>query len=258
LKHLSAFLSIAGLALAGTAHGEVVDLLSSGALFNTGVDASGAALAQGSADSHYSFLTSPAGTATPDSAQTQVGGFPIPPWMADDSLSSWIGPNAPHAFGPIGVYDYQTTFDLTGLDATTVVLTGQWATDDDGLTIRVNGANTAFSIPSNNGASFEAWSQFSIDDSTGLFHSGSNTLDFIVQNNDPHDLVNYPTGDNPTGLRVEFASAHALAGTTNVASAPEPGTYSLFGFGIASLFFAGRRRSVTQVLKSVSKYSGGK
>src|ERR1700722_4728184 len=69
-------------------------------LYNTGVDNAGNTLSNGTLDTHYS-LVPPAG---PLQAFTSANGFPIPPWLGDDSLSTWIGPNNSSATGPGGAY----------------------------------------------------------------------------------------------------------------------------------------------------------
>ena len=83
-------------------------------LFNTGVDASGTPLPDGTiGDPHYSLVSVPSLT-TDIRVRTSAGGYPIPPYFGDDSLSAWIGPNNDVVInGRNGLYDYQTTFDLT-------------------------------------------------------------------------------------------------------------------------------------------------
>jgi hypothetical protein len=90
-------------------------------------------------------------------------------------------------------------------------LSGQWATDNAGIDILVNGAGTA----NPNNAQFVNWTPFSL---VGVFGSGLNTVDFV--------LNNAPPNDNPTGVRVEIsglgdrvppgAPAFILQGPTDV------------------------------------------
>ena len=87
-----------------------------------------------------------------------------------------------------GNYFYLTTFDLTGRDLATASLTGNWATDDTGADILLNGASTGMSSTSG----FSSWASFQI---TSGFISGLNTLTFKVNNGG--------TSPNPGGLRVE-------------------------------------------------------
>jgi hypothetical protein len=181
-------------------------------LFNTGVNASGTPLADGTiGDPHYTMVSAPGGQNTTIQVRNQNGEYPEnPPWIGTDSLSAWIGPvGDTNLDGAAGAYDYRTTFNLTGFNLSSVVITGQWATDDSGLNILLNGVSTG--ITSSNG--YTAWKSFTI--SSG-FVAGVNTLDFQLNN-----------GGGPTGLRVE------MTGTGN--EVPEPSSILLLASGIAGL-----------------------
>jgi hypothetical protein len=160
-------------------------------LFNTGVDASGNPLADGTiGDPHYTLVSVPSGT-TDIRVRTSAGGYPAYEWLGDDSSSAWIGPNNdPQVDGPVGLYDYQTTFYAPS--AGTVDLTGVWAVDNEGVAIDLNGVDTGNTIDGNGPDSFQIFTPFTI---ISTVNAGLNTLDFIV-NNDA----------GPTGLRVEFSS----------------------------------------------------
>jgi hypothetical protein len=202
-------------ALASAAHASPIFI------FDTGVDLFGVPLANGMiGDPHYVLISVPAGSAAIQ-VRTSAGGFPINgPWLGDDSLSAWIRPNNPGPPNdPVGVYDFRTTFDLTGLNPATAVVIGQWATDNEGLNILINGTPTGFTA-----AGFSSWSSFTL--SSG-FIAGANTLDFIVNN------FSGDTG-NPTGLRVE------MSGTAN--EIPEPVSFVLLGAGLGALGLLRRRK----------------
>lgn len=190
-------------------------------LYNTGVDASGNVLPNGTiGDPHYTLTSVPGGTTTLR-VVTSANGYPIGPWLGDDTTSRWIGPNSDGQLdGPSGFYNYHTTFDLTGFNLATVVITGRYATDDGG-SIVLNGATVG---PPSGG--FTSWTNFTL--SSG-FVAGINTLDFSVFN-----------GGGPTGLRVEIISAQG-----DLASAvPAPAGAILFGIGLVGLaaFRALRRK----------------
>jgi hypothetical protein len=213
---LSAF---ATLALSCATHAASINTV-----FNTGVDATGTPLADGTVgDPHYLLTSVPDGT-TDLRVRTSIGGFPVPPWLGDDSISAWIGPNNDSIVdGSVGAFDYRTTFNLTGFDSTTASLAGQWSVDNEGLNILINGVSTGITAAGPTGgdptASFEQWTPFSI--SSG-FVAGVNTVDFIVNND-----------GGPTGLRVEM--------TGSATETPEPASLMLLGAGLVVISKLRRR-----------------
>jgi len=156
-------------------------------LFNTGVNAQGAALASGAkGDPHYTLTSVPSGASSTvqiGTSGTQSG------WTSSSAPSAWITPVGGSGNVPTGVYTYQTTFDLTGFNPTTMVISGQVMADDQ-VTIQVNSAATVSST-----ANYYTGVTFKLN--TG-FIDGVNTLTFYVNN----------TG-GPTGLRV------AMTGTAS-------------------------------------------
>jgi hypothetical protein len=192
-------------------------------LFNTGVNAGGMPLPDGTlGDPHYTLVSVPSGSTTVIRVRTSAGGFPIPPWVGNNSTSAWIGPNNnAEVDGPIGHYDYRTTFTLSSASA--IKITGRWTTDNEGVNILLNGVPTGNTLPS--ATSFSSFHSFTI---TGNGVAGSNTLDFIVNND-----------GGPTGVRAEFFGANTV---------PEPGTLTLAAIGMTGLLGYGwcrRRQKVT-------------
>jgi hypothetical protein len=239
--------AVSAICFTAVAHAAPIDV------FNTGVDANGLLPNGTLGDPHYSLYPvlsavpqpDPAGASTVLRVVTQANGFPIGPWLLDDTSSRWIGPDsginiANHNSGGNndsvvnalpGYYDYRTTFDLAEVTNHTIVtLAGQWAADNSGANIFLNGVSTGDVTTDFSGnAPFQHWTAFTI---TGNFIEGINTLDFIVKNDAGSPLLTDP---NPTGLRVEFLTA------TDVV--PEPATLALFGASLAGLGVLRRRKA---------------
>ncbi len=165
------------------------------ALFNTGVDATGAALAGGSVDPHYKLILSPDTTFTgPDAIVTShiAEGY----WVPQSATAKWIAPSANQSYpgatpcNASGTYAYRTTFDLTGFDPATARITGGWGADNSGTAVRLNGVSLGITA-----GSYAPLTAFTI--SAG-FVAGTNTLEF--------ELLDQGC---PSGLRVEMSGVAA-------------------------------------------------
>jgi hypothetical protein len=168
--------------------------------FNTGVDDSGVALVDGAIDSHYKIVVNP-DSASPDATVENSTVFPIVtgPWVANNAGSKWIGPrfDTSGAAGAVGVggdYVYRIILDLAGFDPATVIVTGVWATDNEGSDIFINGQSTG----QKNTTQFTGLTPFTI--SSG-FVAGLNSIEFKLNNS----AVGY------TGLRVDQVRVLAAA-----------------------------------------------
>lgn len=189
-------------------------------LFNTGVDASGAAIADNAVDAHWVLAS-----ASPTYAGAVNGQFPIGPWLANTATSRWISPlpNAgTYPFDSVsdGVYTYSETFSLAGYQAATASFTGQFASDNTVDSIKLNGTTLAGS-----GGSFTSYQSF--DSAGATFNAGLNTLTFVVRNF-------ASTNSNPTGLRVEVTGSAAVV--------PEPALWAMMVVGFGLVGAATRRR----------------
>jgi len=165
-------------------------------LFNTGVDASGALLPNNGLDPHFTLVQSPdasapgPGTYVVDDTTGPIGGS----WLGNGPSSKWIAPQANQSVGnAAGDYRYRQTFSLSGVDPSTVILTGRWTSDNDGIGVFINGIPTGLSLGPANYPSFSP--DFTI---TNGFVEGLNTLDFVVRN-----------GGGPTGFRAELSATAA-------------------------------------------------
>lgn len=190
-------------------------------LFSTGVDAAGVSRANNAAELHYTLVAAPATAVTALRVATSANGFPIPPWLGDTATSAWIGPDSGGTNdldGPKGDYTYRTTFDLSGLQASTASIIGKCSADNFGVDILLNGGATGFTA-----GEFQSYYNFSI---ASGFIAGVNTLDFIVTN-----------GGGPTGLRVD------LAGTADSMAVPEPISLAILGSGLFCTALLRRRRA---------------
>jgi hypothetical protein len=169
-------------------------------LFNTGVDASGNPLPDGTiGDPHYTITSVPSGS-TDIRVRTSSGGFPIGPWLPDNATSAWVGPNnAADLSSPEGDYTFQTSFTLDSLaDLSSVTISGRWATDNPGVDILLNGNSLLGSghiTAAEVSTGFTAWTNFDFGPGVPFFSTGANTLGFVFNN--------LPTSNNPAGLRVD-------------------------------------------------------
>ena len=202
-------------------------------LFNTGVDDTGARLADSALDTHYAI--SPGWTVIP--GNNPPAAFPGA-WLTDNvsPVSRWIAPvTQPANLGagdPGTTYILTLSFDLTGYNPASASFSGRFAADDSAQIFLNGGANLV-------GAglnTFNSWTTFS---ATSGFVSGLNTLAFHVSNTGFLSTSTYPL--NPAGLRVEFLSS-------NVAPVPEPEIYAMMGLGLGLLGWIGRRKKLEQTV----------
>ena len=224
-------------------------------LFDTGFGKNGAVLPDGAADPHYLITVNPDGAGLIPATVHDSSVFPIVtgPWLANTALSKWIAPQfntsgsqgegTDAGAGP-GVYVYRTTFDLTGFSLPSVRITGGWATDNDGLDIRVNGISTGMANPNQ----FTTLTPFVLDSTNATFQTGVNTLEFRVRN--------ATVSPGYTGLRVEgmqgFGSMNPGTGpyiveqpANTVIPWGQTNSLSVAAGGSASLTYVWKRNSVT-------------
>jgi hypothetical protein len=183
-------------------------------LFNTGVNSSGVPLAGGSSDPHWTIISGPGITSpTPAVVVSNQSPFGL---YAQNPNSKWIWVNASGDASINSPYTIRETFNLTGENPNTAMISGSWGVDNTGM-ILLNGSTPlgtgTMALPGNTTNNFESFHSFTI---TGGFVAGVNTLDFVVT-----DLA------NPGALNV-----NSLVGTVGV---PEPSAISLMLVGWISL-----------------------
>jgi hypothetical protein len=183
--------------------------------------------------SGWTLVSAPSGSGP----LTDVTGTSLYPgaWSAG---TNWISPGAglDQSPGFTGTSDqlfvYQTSFSLAGLDAATAIITGNFASDNQGIVL-INGHQIADNSSS---GTFNSLTSFSVLDS--YLNAGNNFLEFDITN------IVCPScnpAGNPTGLLVNITQATAAASAP--APVPEPLTISLFGAGLAGAAALRRRRA---------------
>lgn len=186
-------------------------------LFNTGVNDAGTPMAGYATDPHYRIVDNPVfaiayASRAGDGSPTDVGS-----WLGDSAFSSWINPVVGTAFvdqpGITDALRYETRFQVQPGQQSHIRIVGQWAADDSGVAIWLNGLLVFSGMVVNN----ISWHDFQLESG---FVAGENVLAFDTLST-----------QNPTGLRVEMTAS----------TVPEPGTTALLAAG--SLVLAMRRRS---------------
>ena len=164
-------------------------------------------LAAGAVDPHYQLIASADYSYPGPNSWVVNEGYPIGTWLTNGPDSKWIAPRAAQNVGNLpGNYTYRLTFDLTGLDPNAAVISGNWAVDNSGVDILINGTSTGQS----NANGFGIFTAFVI---TNGFLSSTNTLDFVVNN--------AGSTTNPTGLRVELSGVTAAGFPAAIVGPPK-------------------------------------
>lgn len=193
-------------------------------LYSTGQDNLHNLLAGGAVDPHYKLVAQLTGNQAPygpNGFVTNQDGFPLTNiWTPNLPTAQWIEPGSgsldTHAYG---IYFWETSFDLTGYDPTTAIVTLNIAADDIVRTISLNGTNKFFNVGNKSSMTGPLTMM------TG-FNPGINTIRFVVQNG----LSNISL--NPTGLLVDARGTARLV--------PEPATLLVSALAIGTI--AKRRR----------------
>src|SRR5450759_4920986 len=180
------------------------------AIFGTGVASTSSLAADGSVDSHYALIGSADASAPgPSVYVANSNAFPIPLWIVNGPNSKWISPfPSAGTNAAAGTYTYRTTFNLTGLNPATAVLSGQWGVDDLGF-IKLNGAV----VPNSGITGYGSLTPFTINSG---FINGVNTLDFVVTN-----------WGGASGLRVDISGTASVQQGSGVSVTVSPPSVNL-------------------------------
>ena len=210
------FVVVLGLPAAGqmSARGDSISTLAS----------TGEGLPTGVVDPNFTIVSAPSGaTVNPGGATATIPPVASPAYIAASAGTQWIGPNSDNGTQqPTGNYDFRTTFSLAGFDPSTAQITGVVAADNKVADIQLNGVSLGIS-----GGSMNSLLNYTIK--TG-FSSGTNTLDFIVNNDS--------TG-GPTAL---------LVSESGTAAVPEPSALAVFV--VAALALYGRRLASSRAARA--------
>ena len=199
--------------------------------FGSGLDATGNLLPGGSSDPHFTITDTTTNTSL---GQAIVVANPAAnSWMGDTGTSQWISTDS-LGDSSDDTFDYQTTFNLTGLNPSTTQLNLNVAADDQVTEILLNGVSTGIAMP---GVGSGPWGFFTSATIASGFVAGVNTLDFIVPNTagGGGGLQVQLNGTSTTGSPLSFTAkegAHSAAQTLatftdpgNTAGHVEPVTY---------------------------------
>jgi hypothetical protein len=162
-------------------------------LFNTGADNNNYFLPGGIVDAHYQLVSSPdPNYPGPVAITMHNGAFPLlANYFTNGLFSSWISPRTNDTVGNSnGYYFYRTAFIMDTTDPTRAQINGRWASDNEGIDIRLNGASLGISNMVS--GAFTKFYPFTI---TNGFIAGSNIIEFVISNG---------PATGPTALRVEM------------------------------------------------------
>ena len=195
-------------------------------LYNTGLDNAGNLVNNASHDVHWNVAQVTNGLIGLDADAIT---YKHSAYAANDNDSQWISSNASGGIETTSSTDYffSTTFDLTGYDANTAMITGSWGVDNY-ASIFLNGNDTGVALDFGS-AAFNSLNSFSLSD---FFIDGINTLTVNVTNGYTTNLSADP---GPMAMRFDNLQLTASNTFASSASVPEPSTFAIFALGMIGL-----------------------
>jgi hypothetical protein len=169
-----------------------------------GLHNSGYGFDVGDEDPYWRVIKGPQG-AIPAS-QFAIVCVPDVRYMPNDPGSSqWVSTTSWREALPNATYTFQTTFDLTGFDLTTVQLFGRLLANNGIKEVRVNGKPIILEswVDNTPGQHFSQPQFRSVNVTEGLVE-GTNTIEIDVWNAAMQPVVKYANTPNPMALRVEW------------------------------------------------------
>jgi uncharacterized protein YhjY with autotransporter beta-barrel domain len=199
---LLSFLGVAGMSIL-TVHAQVILTGPANGLYNTGVDNSGAALAPGVQDPHYTLtifnntgFSTPA-TSTPGQP-SYVANPPAGQWVANSGTSQWITYSPTTTFAATTAsFNYHLV--LNAIPVGRLVTLGGSVAADDNATISANGHAPSFSNYTAVAPVGSNFNSFNTIPDFSFISAASNYLDILVFNN----------GAANTGLDLELNGSYS-------------------------------------------------
>ncbi|MES2706025.1 MAG: immunoglobulin domain-containing protein [Verrucomicrobiota bacterium] len=215
---------------------EVMEPVTAGPFFSTGVDSSGSALATGDTDPHYTLIENQGGELNIPAVLT----FRPDVWLPNTGFSAWTGPIPDTVASPVGRFTYRTTVDA-GANPATFSFSGLWAADNAGSEIRVNDQAVTTGVETSPG--YNSYALFNISQlNAPSLKAGANTVDFVTDN---LGAVGY-TGLRTFAARVPDGVSPALVETPQgkVAGPGDTVTFTARAYGTAPLTYTWSRDGV--------------
>jgi hypothetical protein len=160
-------------------------------LFSICVDDAGVLLPAMAVDPHYRLTASADPLAPGPYALVLYDSSPVTAYVASGPDSKWISPGVKGLSSAAGPCVYRTSFELRHLKPTMAWIDGEWAIDNEGFDIALNGTSLGLR---RTGECFRAFASFVI---TNGFADGASALDFVTNNLAP---------PGPPGFRIRMRS----------------------------------------------------